>query len=80
MQHLLRVAARPVLACSGGARLLALHLLHLLGEDLLGFVHILQILRRGRSRVHALGRPAGTVFFFLLLGVAGSLLVRENVG
>ena len=80
MQHLLGVPARPVLACSGGARLLALHLLHLLGEDLLGFVHVLQILRRGRSRVHALGGLAGTVFFFFLLGVAGSFLLGENVG
>ena len=69
-----------MLACSRGARLLALHLLHLLGKDLLGFVHVLQILRRGRSRMHALGGLAGTVFFFFLLGVAGSLLVGKDVG
>ena len=79
MQYLLRVPARPELAGSRGARLLALHLLHLLGEDLLGFIHILQILRRGSSRVLAHGL-AGTVFIFFLLGVAGSLFVGEDVG
>ena len=68
MQYLLRVAARPMLPYSGGARLLAIHLLHLLGEDLLCFIHVIQILRRG-PRVHALGL-AGAVFFFFLLGVA----------
>ena len=65
MQYLLSVAARPVL--SGGSRLLlTLHLLHFLGEDLLGFVHILHVLSRGRSWLQTLGL-ARTVFFFLLL-------------